>query len=527
MSESAKVIIKEFDGTQINPDIDINSTFFAGMFEKGPVDAPVLINSARQFKNIFGRAIKENLNDWYQVYNFLQYPETPSILVSRAIGPNSYNAFKSKPWQGNPVQIYGYSDFITKEYDFLEPDNFIKIAARNPGEWGNLLDICIFTAKEFNENKEIKKGFFARNLTKAVNPGYYFIVVFRKDFVVETFNIKFNDIETINKNSNYIYLKQRFLDYKIYDGNLYWVDGDVLLADGNLPHDLKPVFYGTNSIKLSGGVTEQPSKDDIIESYNSVDNKEQYQINLIIANERHPEAAVNLAKSRKDAAVIIGSPKNCNTLEENLKYITRLKSDYSYYVSNYKKQFDEFSQKYFWCNFAGDIAGLRSRLIQANGNRESHCKIIYNLLNVTQIEKNYHVNQRDIFANNQINTVVQNTNNYTVLGEFLLTENITNDLTTRLILNNIESRCDKIARYFIFEFNDDFTRRALASNLRIVLDDSKAADEIDNYMIVCDDTNNGEQVIAQNKLICDVFIKPKFLVNEIHLRFATYNLLEL
>ena len=520
MAESAKVTIKEFDGTQLNPNITSTTAYFAGMFEKGPVNTPIIISSARQFKNIFGRALPININEWYQVYNFLQYPEQSSILVTRAIGDESYNACCSKPFNTEKLKIKDYSEFLENENTFLEANNFIKVAARNPGEWGNLLEVCIFTSKEYNKNKEIKKGFFAKNLTRAINPGYYFVAVFRKDLLVESFNIKFDDIETINRTSNYIYLKQKFLDYKIYDGNLYWVNGDELLADGNLPHDLKPVFYGSNSLKLSGGYTEEPGLIDIIESYNSVDNKEQYQFSMVIANERFPKAAVNLVENRKDCIAIVGSPKHTNTLEQNLAYISDLNSGYTYYVSNYKKQYDEFSQKHFWCNFAGDIAGLRAKLIETHGNAESHCKIIYNLLNIDQIEHNYSLALRDVFANNNINTIVKNTNNYTVLGEFLLTENTTKDFTTRLILNDIEAKCDKTARYFVFEFNDDYSRAALKSNLKLILESAKASNEIEDYMIVCDITNNNEVDIGKNKLICDVYVKPKFLVNELQLRFT-------
>ena len=58
------------------------NTAFCGHFTKGPVDRYVLITETNDFRRIFGEPTKENYNDWYQVYNYLQY--SGGIYVCRA-----------------------------------------------------------------------------------------------------------------------------------------------------------------------------------------------------------------------------------------------------------------------------------------------------------------------------------------------------------------------------------------------------------------------------------------------------------
>ena len=48
----------------------------------------------------------------------------------------------------------------------------------------------------------------------------------------------------------------------------------------------------------------------------------------------------------------------------------------------------------------------------------------------------------------------------------------------------------------------------------------KAGRGIQEFLVVCDETNNTPQVIAQNQLIVDVYIKPTYVAEFILLRFT-------
>lgn len=519
MLDSPKVIIQEFDGSLKSAPLGNVVTFFAGFFEKGAINTPISVTTPLEFKQTFGRANANNYNDWYQVYNYLLYPTNPNIIVIRTINQEqSFNATASVPFKSRPMFIKDLQDFELKYDNFLEQENFIKVCARNPGEWGNLLEVCIFTAKEYIENKEIKKGFYAKNIVNYIKQGYYCIAIFRKDVLVERYLIKFDDYEIVNKESNYIYIKMRLNDYRIYDGNIWWVDGNEELADGNLPNNKKPVFYGTNSLKLKDGVSVEPSLADLDEAYSIVDNTEEYEIDFVIGNERNYQSAVKLVEKRRDCVAFIDT--DLTDIKQIINKSQEYLNEFVYFTANKKKQYDYFRNKTIYTSINGDIAGLRTQLINTIGTAESHSKIKYNLLEVIDIKNKFMNAEKDELYQNNINLLTRDNNTIYFQGERTLRKGFTRDFTTRLILNKIERKCTKISKYFVFEFNDTFTREAYSSQIRQVLLSSKYDNELEDFKVICDITNNPDEVIDHNKMICDVYIKPKYLVEVINLRFT-------
>lgn len=83
---------------------------FSGDFVKGPVNTPTLITSIAELKEVFGNPTSQNYNQWYQVFNFLQY--SGEILVTRAADTN-----------GTPKE----SDLIFNSGDFVGTTNDTKI----------------------------------------------------------------------------------------------------------------------------------------------------------------------------------------------------------------------------------------------------------------------------------------------------------------------------------------------------------------------------------------------------------------
>ena len=80
---SPGVEVREYD-LSLTPSI-ASSSFagFAGKFMKGDGDTIVYISSGDTYKQYFGKPTDTNYNDWFQVFNFLQYAN--SAFVVRAI----------------------------------------------------------------------------------------------------------------------------------------------------------------------------------------------------------------------------------------------------------------------------------------------------------------------------------------------------------------------------------------------------------------------------------------------------------
>ena len=72
----------------------------------------------------------------------------------------------------------------------------------------------------------------------------------------------------------------------------------------------------------------------------------------------------------------------------------------------------------------------------------------------------------------------------------------------------LEKITKKTMQFFLFENNTLFTRTRVTNTLTPFFERVKAADGLYDYMIVCDERNNTAEVIDQNELVVDIYLKP-------------------
>lgn len=89
MFPEIKVITEDF--TNIISQNQTYNAFYAGHFERGPVGEVVQVSSIYDFKVTFGKPMKSNFEDWFQIYNYFLY-NNKSIYIVRADSENSSKA---------------------------------------------------------------------------------------------------------------------------------------------------------------------------------------------------------------------------------------------------------------------------------------------------------------------------------------------------------------------------------------------------------------------------------------------------
>jgi hypothetical protein len=72
----------------------------------------------------------------------------------------------------------------------------------------------------------------------------------------------------------------------------------------------------------------------------------------------------------------------------------------------------------------------------------------------------------------------------------------------------LEKITKKTMQYFLFENNTLFTRTRVINTLQPFFERVKASDGLYDYLIVCDERNNTPEVIDQNELVIDIYLKP-------------------
>lgn len=498
------------------------SAYFSGYFNKGEINTPTIVHTAKQFKNLFGTATDENYNDWYQAYNYLQY--SSNLIVTRIVG-DATNAYAGYPSRVDvPITIYDQDDWEDKYTNLpILPDNTAKFIAKTPGSWGNSLKIAIITKLEWDANYVVYGNVTAKSMIKVMQPDEYAIFIIRNDVIVETFVKTSDTIEELNDESIYIYVKTNVgTPIGYHDGNIFMFDGNGLLADGNEFFDYNILIaFGASIISLDYGEETAPSEQDVIDAYELVDSKETYQFNYIISNEMNHQCAIALAESRRDCIAFIGAPNL--SMEYICSYRNSLgNSTYATFVANYKYQLDLFKDEYRWINFAGDVVGLKAKADAEYSEWFSAAGLSNGrILNCVDVKYKPNIKQQDYWYKQSINSISLQ-DNYYVSGQRMMVERpISYDrVNLRALINKLERDIDRIARDSIFDVNDAYARHKIKVAINPYLLDIRAGRGLYNYKVICDETNNTEKIILENKLVIDIIIQPTVIAEFIRIRFT-------
>jgi phage tail sheath protein FI len=93
-------------------------------------------------------------------------------------------------------------------------------------------------------------------------------------------------------------------------------------------------------------------------------------------------------------------------------------------------------------------------------------------------------------------------------------------LNVRRLFIVLEKAISTAAKFTLFEFNDSFTRSQFKNLVEPFLRDIQGRQGIQDFKVVCDDTNNTGEVIDRNEFVGDIYIKPSRSINFIQLNFV-------
>ena len=512
--------------SQISPSINIQernlSTYipnytsevacFCGNFEKGPINTPIFITDINDFKFIFGRGVDEYHNDWYQVYNYLQY--SSGIWIARTAGVRFGNACS------NPIDAKSFNT-RTKFYEETQliVDDFM-VFAQTPGYWGNLLKVAVIGDVEYNENVHVYNEQNATEFFDFFEENHVGILIFRKDKLVEKYYIHIDDINDVNTKSAYIYLRSNTLQY----------------------------YYDDHILDLRGGFSLMPTDVQIEETYDIFSNVDTYDIDIVIGNDKHNKAGIDLAEKRKDCIAYIGLPSSFIEFiildlgimpqevlysEEGLvvvvselkiakiltdEHFTKLKdyiesipfSQYCHFTINVKEQYDGFTERKKLINIAGDIAGLKAR-----------ASTLSPFVTAAGLERGQIKNASAFFVtlkNGTRNKYYKEGMNF-VQGGVLMSQKTYwnkpssfNRVNVRHLFNYIERGVQKTLRRYVFTENTRGLRGQIASEIKKYLMEIKSNRGIQNGKVYV--YAKGEDIIVE------ITIQPMYVAEQIQIRYS-------
>ena len=308
-------------------------------------------------------------------------------------------------------------------------------------------------------------------------------------------------------------------------------------------------YGGGTNINSNGALSSNLSK--ITAGYNLFTNTEKYDVDFLImgsANYTKAEAAslasllISVAGQRKDAIAFISPYRGAflsesgdgtsNTLNDDetittnvLSYYSMIpSSSYAVFDSGYKYMYDRFANTFRYVPLNGDIAGLCARndidnfpwFSPAGTSRGA-------ILNAVKLAYTPNQSQRDRLYSERVNPVIFSPGSGIILfGDKtgLAKASAFDRINVRRLFIYLEDAISAAAKDQLFEFNDEITRTNFVNIVEPFLRDVQAKRGIQDYVVVCDETNNTGAVIDNNEFIADIYIKPARSINFIGLTFV-------
>lgn len=547
---SPGVNVSEVDLTTVVPAVSTTAGAFVGDFQWGPTEKITLITSEQELVAKFGKpSAAANSNSgvaFFSAANFLAYGN--NLQVVRAPATGALNACAN-----------GATGLLIANEDAYDggvrgvPANGT-FAARYAGSLGNSLKVAVCTANTSNGfSTWVYKSSFAgapgttpliasygssndQIHIAVVDAGGLFTGV--KDTVLEVFpyvsqapDATYDDATpsywktVIRNDSKYI--------YALDNTTAFSVNTDVI-AQGNTVAYM-PTF-GNTSFILANGISANASSNNIQTGLDSFANKDLIDISLIVTGNGYDKTtqdyATTLAKTRADCVAFV-SPMysdvvgaNSSTAATNVEtWASGLTStSYAFADSGWKYQFDKYNNIYRWIPLNGDMAGICVRTDETRDPWFSPAGYSRgSVKNVVKLAWNPNQAERDKIYSAAVNPVISQPGQGTLLfGDKTLTvqPSAFNRINVRRLFIILEKSISNASKYSLFELNDEFTRSQFIALVEPFLRDIKGRRGIYDYRVVCDKTNNTQQVIDTNKFVGDIFIKPARSINFIQLNFV-------
>lgn len=486
-------------------DIIVNGEAFTNITYEGTEDSEAIVEATKGFPVYLVKATKSSCVEVPVEGSETKYDASEYELYDHTI--SNFNTFDE--------------DKLSKP--FVYKDAKLKIFAKTPGVWGNKIDVAIAHPDDFNKGKYITDGIPLDSQFDYIPYGDQFaVIVMYANEIQESFIVSLG-LTDKNEKNEFTYIETMINGKSSY----------ILVSVNESVQGKPKTCLGEDLLKLSNGMDSTPGIDDIIDAYTIFDNKEEIDVDILICNETYPKAATDIAITRGDCIAFMGAPKSCSVgykstiaNQKTLDFRKSLNIDSKYVTlcSNYKYQYCAELGGYRWVNLAADIAGLKAQTNYNQANWYAAAGLNRGLIkNCEALAYSPTSQMRDLLYKNGINPVVMFPNTGAVLWgqKTLQTKASSFDRVNVVSLfNHLERSLGRMSKYSLFEFNDSFTRNYLVSIIKPFLAQVKAGRGIQDYLVICDATNNPASVIAANQLVIDVYIKPTYVAEFIHLRFV-------
>lgn len=320
---------------------------------------------------------------------------------------------------------------------------------------------------------------------------------------------------------------------------IFWTDHDN--AGTNWGNTLSGTTYTSVTVPkaytLTGGSDGNALTDgDRSSAYVLLANKQEIPASIIVTGQANATVVnriiADVAEVRKDVIVCVSPIRTAvvnNAGSEATSILswadTVTRSTYAIADSGWKYQYDKYNDAYVYVPLNADTAGCMARndsvrepwLSPAGFNNGR-------IQNLVRLAYNPNQADRDTLYKAAVNPVITQVGQGTVLfGDktFTLKNTSMNRVNVRRLFIELQKTIGQSADNVLFDQNDATTRDGFVSLVVPYLRSVQSRRGITAFRVVCDESNNPEDVVNANEFVCDIFVQPIRSVNFIQLNFVS------
>ena len=423
---------------------------------------------------------------------------------------------------------YGEAGILIKNQKIFE--NMVvpfKFAARYAGEYGNSIKVSVANAETYSSWR------YKTLFDGAPDEGEIHLVV------VDVAGIFYNSYpDNILSRYGYLSLVEGAQDEQgqdiYYKKVLNNQDGYVYAGT----EDLTAIDF-IDGVRLAGGVNVAPSDADLIAGYNIFSDQELEQSLYVFGANYSPtviNSVISMIDKRQDlmgifspSSITLMQHSNINDTVDALvtwgDSITM--SNRVFLDSNWMYYYNSFDNEYVWIPMAGATAGINSRCDTNNNPWDSpmgFTRGVYS--NVAQLAWQPDKEARMAIYARSINPIyVSNQAGVVLMGDrtHVIKQSYFRQMAARKTLIIIERGAVAYLMFYLGENNNRQTRQLVTSNLSSWLRTLGAAGAFRLAQVICNESNNPQQIIDEQKMRVLIRLLLQSSINTIELQVAVVN----
>jgi hypothetical protein len=292
-----------------------------------------------------------------------------------------------------------------------------------------------------------------------------------------------------------------------------------------------PKITNASMKNLSGGDSgAAPTSYDIVNAMQVFKNKENYRVTLFInggfADPIVQKALDQLAIKRGTAVALLDTPASKQKFQDAIDYrrlTLNLNTTYSALFCPDILKADTVNGRQVYIPFSGMAAALIARTARVSSPARSPAGLNRGQVDALKQRYTYDDGQATALFEAQVNYLRTFSGRGIALWE---QQTLANEfsalswLNVRIITNVMKESMYEYLLYALQEQNSDSLKRSIVDGLTSYLQNHKNNDDISDFQVVCDNTNNSAAVANAAILVVTVVIVPMLAVHEIQLQMV-------